>query len=75
MLPLYHDRFTFTSACCFMYIRVFLNIGALSLVEKRGQNCKRLSCPLVREADGRLDEKEYRGEWRSGLTSCLSPVA
>uniref|UniRef100_A0A8C5C7Q3 AIG1-type G domain-containing protein n=1 Tax=Gadus morhua TaxID=8049 RepID=A0A8C5C7Q3_GADMO len=54
---------------------VFLNIGALSLVEKRGQNCKRLSCPLVREADGRLDENEYRGEWRTGLTSCLSPVA
>ena len=58
MLPQYNDRFTYTTftfTCCFIHIRViwtliylvFLYIVALSLGEKRGQNCSRLSCPLV----------------------------
>ena len=88
ILPLYRNLFTYTTltfTCCFMYIRViwtliylvllFLYIGPLSLGEKRGQNCSRLSCPLVREADSRLRVKGYGWAWRGGWTPCLSPVA
>ena len=59
-------------------INIFLIVSyiwALWLGEMRGQNCSRLSCPLVREADSRLRVKGYGWAWRGGWTPCLSPVA